>query len=127
MRGGLDVVALRRDAALVTGPRTVRGIVAEQTIVELLADGPLTANELSRRMHLRVLEAWAAAQDLEIAWFTELEPFGARLLAHRFGKEQGMVWLHGFELHRPLAGMERRGLVQRIQIPGERPMLWRLP
>lgn len=110
-----------------TGPRTVRNIVAEQTILEVLADGPLTANELSWRMHLRVLEGWAESEDLEVEWFTELEPFGARILAAKWGREQGMVFLHGFELHRPLASMERRGLVQRVQIPGARPMLWRLP
>lgn len=110
-----------------TGPRTVRNIAIEQTVVELLVAGPMTARELSREMHLRILEGWADANDLEVAWFTDLEPLGARILAAAWARENGLVFLHGHELHRPLANMEKRGLVQRIQIEGERPMLWRLP
>lgn len=110
------------------GAPTLKTLAAERVITELLAAGPKTAQELSRAMHLQVLERWAAEElEMEVDWFTKAEPFGARLLAHVWGVQQGYVWLHAYELHNRLASMEKRGLVMRVQVVGHRPMLWRLP
>lgn len=104
-------------------------LVADRLILDALQDGPKTANEISAVIRREILEAWAQEQGLEIEWGDEgrgpNEPVGARLCAISSARRRGFVYLPGYELQRRLPRMERRGLVERIQVEGHRPMLWK--
>jgi hypothetical protein len=95
----------------------------DRAILDALADGPLSTREVSDRIVARVRDEWAEAHGYEIEWGTEREPFGARLLASSEAREAGLKLLT-FEIAPRLASLEKRGAVERIQIEGQRPMMW---
>lgn len=106
--------------------RTVRGLAADRRILGALEGGPLSANEIAHKLRLEVWEAWAERHGYgDIEWETDREPFGGRLLAFSEADEMGLPYLHSHQVYPRLVGLERRGDVERIQIPGRRPMLWR--
>ena len=106
--------------------RTVRGIAADNRILAALEDGPLSAREIADKLHREVLDAWAERHGYDFEWGTSEEPFGARLLAISEAAETGLPHLYRHTVDPRLRGLERRGEVERIQLPGHRPMLWRL-
>jgi len=100
----------------------------QEWILRLLdEDGPQSANELSKKMYLEQWERWAEEHDLggEIEWDSGSEPVGARLLANVEARKRGVVALASYRLYNHLVRMERDGFIERIQIPGHRPILWR--
>lgn len=109
-------------------PQQLRHL-ADQKILEALRDGPKTANEIAAVLRREVLESWAEEQGLEIEWGDEgrgpSEPVGARLCAIASARRRGVVFVPGYELLTRLPRMEKRGLVERIQLEGHRPMLWK--
>lgn len=98
--------------------------VADLAIVSALEHGPRSAREISADILLTVKEAWADRRGYAIEWGTENEPVGASLLACHEAREQGFK-LHSWEIHSRLVSLERRRIVERIQVEGHRPMLWR--
>lgn len=106
--------------------RTVRGLAADHRILGALEAGPLTVNEIAHKLRCEVWEAWAERHGHDIEWETGQEPLGARLLAFSEADEMGLPYLHSHQVYPRLRGLERRGEVERIQIKGRRPMLWKL-
>lgn len=105
--------------------RTVRGIAADHRILGALEAGPLSANEIAHKLRREVRESWADRHGYgDIAWETDQEPFGARLLAFSEADELGLPYLYSYQVYPRLRGLERRGEVERIQVEGHRPMLW---
>lgn len=102
-------------------------IVAEERILGALADGPLSAREIAERLRDDLFEGWAERHGFEVAWGTDEEPLGARLLAIHEAAENGVPHLFAHQVYPRLRALELMEEVQRIQIPGHRPMLWRLP
>ena len=96
----------------------------DRAILDVLADGPLSANEIADRIRRRVREEWSDRHGYDFEWETDEEPVGARLLAMCEAKDAGLK-IHGWEIHSRCRSLERRGAVERIQIEGQRPMLWR--
>lgn len=112
--------------------RTTRGIAADQAILRALVDGPLSTREIATRLRREACEDWADRHGYEIDWGDfdsnrgPTEPLGARLLALGEGRDAGLLF-SPWEIQPRLYGLEKRGSVERIQIAGHRPMLWRLP
>jgi len=107
---------------------SVKSLAAQAWVLRLLADGPLSAGEISERMWHEIREEWAAENGVAglIEWGnSESEPLGARLLAASRARQSGSMPLHQWELRPHLIRMEKHGLVERIVIEGHRPMLWR--
>lgn len=98
---------------------------SDQAILATLKDGPLSANEIADRIRRGAWAAWSERHGYDFEWETDEEPLFARLLALGEARDAGLK-LHGYEMHAPLRSLERRGLVERIQIEGHRPMLWSL-
>ena len=98
--------------------------VADLAIVSALEQGPLSARELSDQILLTVKESWAATHGHVIDW--DDPPVGASALACKEARDLGFKLL-SYEIRERLVSLERRGRVERIQIDGHRPMLWRLP
>ncbi len=101
--------------------------IRDQRALDAIAGGPLSSRELSMRLLREDWERWAEQEGFEIAWDTDDEPVGARLLALAEAREAGLYCGMRWEIYRRLVRLEKRGLVERIQVPGHRPMLWRLP
>lgn len=97
---------------------------ADLAILDQLATGPLTGEEIAARIRQEALDAWLEKSNYDFEWGTAQEPLGARLLAISEARDRGLL-VHGFELYPRLRLLERRGDVQRIQIEGRRPILWR--
>lgn len=100
--------------------------VADLAIVSCLERGPFSTREISDEILLIVKQAWADKHGYDIEWGSDSEPVGASLLACCEAREMGFK-LSPWQVGARLASLEKRGLVQRIQIKGRRPMLWRLP
>ena len=98
--------------------------VADLAIASALERGPLSAREISQLILATVKEAWADRNSMAVEWGTDAEPVGASLLACCEARDQGFK-LHPWEIHQRLVSLEKRGVVQRIQVDGHRPMLWR--
>lgn len=98
--------------------------VADLAIVSALERGPMSTREISNQILLTVKEAWAERRGHIVEWGTDNEPVGASLLACSEARDMGFK-LQSWEIRQRLASLERRGLVERIQIDGHRPMLWR--
>lgn len=97
----------------------------DRAILLELADGPLTVEEIAKRIRNLYRRAWAAEHGYDIEWETEREPLGARGLASAAARAAGVLLL-GFELQPRLRYLEQHEFVARIQIDGHRPMLWRI-
>jgi DNA-binding transcriptional ArsR family regulator len=95
----------------------------DRAILDALADGPLSAQEISDRIRRTVRAAWSEKHGYDFEWETDEEPLGARLLAHGEARDAGLKLL-AYELHPRLRSLEKRGALERIQIAGKRPMLW---
>lgn len=104
---------------------TVALSVADVALLSALRSGPLSTREIGTRIHDHVLQSWAVEQGYEIEWKTDAEPVGARLLASCWGRELGIRW-NEWEIRPRLLRLERAGEIERIQIAGHRPMLWRI-
>jgi hypothetical protein len=106
--------------------RATRTLVADQAILDALdASGALSTREISTWIRRRAWRDWSERHGYDFEWETDEEPVGARLLASAEARDRGIL-LSTWEIYRRLRWLERRGLVERIQIPGRRPMLWRL-
>lgn len=102
----------------------------DREILAVLEDGPLTASEIAARIRQRACDRWSDRHGYDIEWGTDQrgprEPVGARLCALAEATQQdGITSLSAYRLHGRLPRLERRGAVERIQIEGHRPMLWR--
>jgi CTP:molybdopterin cytidylyltransferase MocA len=87
-------------------------------------DQPGTTREVSDRVIAAVREAWA--QEEHGCEWEEVETYlPARLLAWGWAKDRGTPPLMPWEVYPRLRKLERAGLVERIQVAGHRPMLWR--
>lgn len=102
------------------GPTMAR----DQAILDVL-DTPMSGKEISQTLRQRALEAWADEHGYDIEWGTDSEPLGARLLAISEARERGTYPGLGHEVYPRLLYLERHGRVERIQLDGHRPMLWR--
>jgi DNA-binding transcriptional ArsR family regulator len=100
--------------------------VADLAIVSCLERGTFSTREIADAILLIVKQAWADKHGYDIEWGSDFEPVGASLLACFEAREMGFK-LSPREVGARLASLEKRGLVERIQIEGNRPMLWRLP
>lgn len=100
----------------------------DREILAVLENGPLSANEIADRIRQRAFDRWSDRHGYDFEWGTDArgteEPLGARLLALGEAKDEGIKTL-GYQLHPRLRALEKRGAVERIQIEGQRPMLWR--
>jgi len=95
----------------------------DRAILAALADGPLSTAEIAERIRHETREAWSAAHGYHFEWDTDEEPLGARLLASHEARIAGLK-LQAHEVAPRLRSLEKRGAVRRIQIEGQRPMLW---
>lgn len=105
--------------------RTVRGLAVDQRILGALEAGPLTTNEVADKLRQEVWAAWADRHGYDFEWETDQEPLGARLLAVSEADAMGLPYLYRHQVYPRLVALERRGQVERIQLEGRRPMLWR--
>lgn len=96
---------------------------ADRVILDALLDGSATAREISERVLARAKEEWAARHDYFFEWGTDEEPLGAALLAHSEARKAGWL-LMPWEIDRRLRSLEKHGAVERVQVEGQRPMLW---
>ncbi len=105
----------------------VKSLAIQEWVLRLLTDGPLSVREISERMFEETWEGWAEERGVGglIEWRSDAEPLGARLLAFCEAKDRGFPPCHSWQLRPHLQRMERAGLVERIGLPGHRPMLWR--
>jgi hypothetical protein len=108
------------DPAAVPAPLSV----ADLAIVSVLKQGPRSTREISDAILQHVKEAWADKHAYDIEWGTEGEPVGASASACFEARDMGFKLL-AYEIAPRLRSLEKRGLVERIQLPGHRPMLWR--
>ena len=95
----------------------------DRVILDALADGPRSAREVSDTVLRRAKEEWAAEHGYFFEWGSHEEPLGAALLAHSEARRRGwklMTW----EIDARLRSLEKRGAVERLQVGGQRPMLW---
>lgn len=108
--------------------RTVKVVAAERELLAALADGPKSSREISETTYHRAWAAWAEENGFE---YDPADPEGSSFLVKILGwstaHEHGIVPLHTWEVDRIARRLEKRGEVQRVQIAGHRPMLWRLP
>lgn len=95
----------------------------DREIIAALADGPLSAREIAHRIRRKAQEQWSAEHGYFFEWGTDEEPLGAALLAHTDARHAGWKLLT-HEIDPRLRSLEKRGAVERIQIGGQRPMLW---
>lgn len=102
------------------GPTMAR----DQAILDVL-DAPMSVKEISETLRQQALEAWAGEHGYDIEWGTDSEPIGARLLAISEARERGTYAGLGYEVYERMRYLERHGRVERIQLEGHRPMLWR--
>lgn len=104
---------------------SVKGLAADRRILGALQGGPKSAREIADVLRREVWETWAEANGYDIEWETDNEPLDARILALVSAEERGLAYLFAHQVYPRLRGLERRGLVERIQVQGRRPMLWR--
>lgn len=104
--------------------RTASGNVTDRAILEALSGGPLSTREISDALFRRIREEWSERHGYDFEWATDEEPLGARLLASSEARDAGYR-LQSWEIRPRLARLERLGEVERIQVEGHRPMLWR--
>jgi len=104
---------------------TVRSLAANQRVLGALSDGPKTANEIADVLLLEVWQAWADRHGYDLAALIENE-VEVRVMAWAEAEENGLAYLFSHQVYPRLRALERKGLVERVQIAGTRPMLWRL-
>ena len=95
----------------------------DRAILQALSNGPLSTREVSDAIFRRIREEWSEKHGYDFEWETDEEPLGARLLASCEARDSGLILL-AHEIAPRLRSLEKRGAVERIQIAGQRPMLW---
>lgn len=105
---------------------TTKSRQKDERILGALAGGPKSTRELGDALRLEVWQAWAEKHGYTFDWGSDKEIVGARILAMREADELGLPYLMPDEIYARLVNLEWRGLVERIQIDGHRPMLWRV-
>lgn len=85
---------------------------------------PRTVNEISDALIHETREAWAR-DEMDAEWEDVKDYLPARLLAWGWGKDNDLPYLSSWHVYPRLRKLERYGLVERLQIEGRRPMLWR--
>jgi hypothetical protein len=103
------------------GRRSLKTIAHDEWVLRLL-DTPRTSVEISDLMIAETREAWAEREGVTIDW--ESDPSIAKLLAWSEAREAGLPPLHYWDVYRRLVSLEKRGEVERIQLPGVS-ILWR--
>jgi hypothetical protein len=96
----------------------------DSAILKALKGGPFSTREVADRVRRAAWEAWSERHGYDFEWDTDEEPVGARILASGEARKRGLK-LHAYEIHPRLRALEKRGLVERVQLAGHRPMLWR--
>lgn len=96
----------------------------DRAIIVALADGPLSTQEIAREIRRVIRAEWSEKHGYDFEWETDEEPLGARLLASGEARDRGIKMM-AHEIAPRLRSLEKRGAVERIQIEGARPMLWR--
>lgn len=105
--------------------QTMKSRLKDERVLHSLGDGPKSVREIGTVLRREVWHAWAEKHGYDFEWETDEEPLGARLLAIHEADDLGLPYLMGTDVYSRLVRLERRGLVQRIQIEGHRPMLWK--
>lgn len=105
--------------------QTVKSHAREARVLGALADGPLSVREIGVKLRREVWAAWSERHGYDFEWDSDEEPLGARILAKMEAEENGLAYLFSCEIYPVLVRLERKGCVERIQIAGRRPMLWR--
>lgn len=98
----------------------------DQAILAVLADSPRSAQEIAAAIRRSAREAWIEREEIVQTWEDDEPPALVKLLAHGDARKDGLKLL-GYEIAPRLRYLERHNLVERIQLEGHRPMLWRLP
>lgn len=98
----------------------------DERILDALRDGPLSVRELEDKLRREIFEGFAESHGFTWPEYED-EPAGLRLTALASSERVlGLVHLHVGRGYGRLRSLEHRGLVERIQVDGHRPMLWRL-
>ncbi len=101
-----------------------RGLRADdRAILYTLADGPLSANEIADLIRRDARERWLVREGIYSDQEIEEPSNVVKLLSCSMARGEGLK-IHGHEIYARLCYLERHGAVERIQIEGERPMLW---
>lgn len=100
---------------------------ARARILYELRDGPLSAPEIAHRLWLEVMTTWAEANG--VLWDEEGGTGLDRLRAHQWWEKTypcpTLSMPHA--VYPYLRTLEKQGEVQRIELAGHRPILWRIP
>lgn len=104
---------------------TMKARLKDHRVLGALTSGPKSTREIADLLRREVWEAWAVKHDFTFEWESEEEPVGARILAMREADELGLPYLMTDDVYARLASLEGRGFVERIQLEGHRPMLWK--
>ena len=94
----------------------------DRTVLDALADGPLSVREISAGTYHAAREAWCDENDLE--YDPEKPSSVVKLMGFVTASEHGLVTLNADAVRRVLGRLEKRGAVERIAVEGHRPMLW---
>lgn len=105
--------------------QTMKNRLMDQRVLHALADGPKSSREIGDFLRREVWHAWAEKHGYDFEWETDEEPVGARILAMGEADQLGLPYLMGSTIDGRLRRLEGRGLVERIQLEGRRPMLWK--
>lgn len=104
--------------------RTIKVLAAEREVLDALAKGPKSANEISEATYHAARQAWCDANG--ITYDPEDPPPLVKLMGFVTAPQRGLVPMASWRVDAVLRRLEKRGEVARIQIAGRRPMLWRL-
>jgi hypothetical protein len=108
--------------------RTVKVLVAEREVLDALADGPKSSREISEATYHAARKAWAEENgfDFDPDNPDDCHPV-VKILGWSTAFGRGLRPMHPWQVDAVLRRLEKRGEVERVQIAGHRPMLWRLP
>lgn len=94
----------------------------DRAILDALANGPRSAQEIADKIRRDAREDWLHENGI---YDEEVEdpPGIVKLMAHTEARKRGLKLL-AHEIDPRLRSLEMRGAVERIQVEGQRPMLW---
>jgi hypothetical protein len=93
-----------------------------------LLDEPRTTREIYQALLSHRWEAWAEEEGVTIEWAEDGTPRDPAVWLLSWCRERMRdEALNPEQVYNRLRRLEREGLIQRVQIPGRRPMLWFRP
>ncbi len=96
----------------------------DRAIIAALTDGPLSAQEIADNIRREGRERWLVGEGIYSDQEIENPSNIVKLLSCSMMRGEGLK-IHGHEVYARLRSLERRGAIERIQVEGQRPMLWR--